>query len=277
MSRPKTTSADAVEMTYSGSSSGKPSKQTNGRGTGPVDLDALFEEDDEAIYDDDDSLFSHMVPTKEEEDMAMGPRYFNNPHKRLLDNDASQIPGSPFSKPMNTPSNRPAEPLAIAKYASTMACFLTLGWLVYLIFSAIWFYNSAGRIVVEVILALLSFFGLFWNSYFIIASIMKCFIPAKAFKTNTKYCSIIPETAPKGAQWLDVTIQIPVYKESLKEVLMPTLNSCLTARDYYVKQTGAKCNIVICDDGMMAMLRDNFPAAEMLWKVGKDWSLLGAC
>jgi hypothetical protein len=201
----------------------------------------------------------------------VGPRFFNNPHKRLLDVDASQIPGSPFSKPMNTPSNRPSEPLAIAKYASTMACGVTLGWIVYLLFSAIWYYSSAGRIVVEVILALLSFFGLFWNSYFIVASVMKCFIPKKAFLTNTKYCSIIPETAPLGATWMNVTIQIPVYKEGLKEVLMPTLNSCMAARDYYVKQTGARCNIVVCDDGMMAMLRDNFPAAEMLWKVRSGW------
>jgi hypothetical protein len=258
---------DAVEMTYGNGQYKTAMKQSIGRGNGPVDLDALFADDDEAIYDDDDALFTSMGPTQEEEDLAAGPRYFNNPHKRLLDNDASLIPGSPFSKPMNTPSNRPSEPLAIAKYASTLACAMTLGWVIYLIFNAIWWYNSAGRIVVEVILALLSFFGLFWNSYFIISSIMKCFIPAKAFKTNTKYSSIIPEKAPPNATWLDVTIQIPVYKESLKEVLMPTLNSCMEARDHYVKETGARCNIVVCDDGMMAMLRDNFPAAEMLWKV----------
>lgn len=117
------------------------------------------------------------------------------------------------------------------------------------------------------ILALLSFFGLFWNSYFTIAMIFKCFIPKKAFLANTKYCSIIPETKSDNAQWLEVTIQIPVYKESLHEVLMPTLKSCLASRDYYrAKSGGARCNIVVCDDGMMAFLRDNFPAAEMLWK-----------
>lgn len=119
---------------------------------------------------------------------------------------------------------------------------------------------------VECFLAVLSFFGLFWNSYFIISSILKCFIPVKAFLTNTKYCSIIPETKAPEAAWLDVTIQIPVYKESLCEVLMPTLKSCILSRDYYQKNTGARCNIVICDDGMMAFLRDNFPAAEMLWE-----------
>lgn len=117
----------------------------------------------------------------------------------------------------------------------------------------------------EVFLATLSFFGLFWNSYFIVSSIFKCFIPTQAFRSNTKYCSIIPETKSPEASWLDVTIQLPVYKESLHEVIMPTLRSCIESRDYYANKTGARCNIVICDDGIMAFLRDNFPAAEMLW------------
>ena len=54
---------------------------------------------------------------------------------------------------------------------------------------------------------------------------------------------------------MDVTIQIPVYKESLVEVLMPTLRSCATSRDYYQQQTSRRCNIVVCDDGMMAFCK----------------------
>jgi len=241
------------------------------RCTGPVDLDALFEED----FVDDDSLFSdddlEGGDQSHLEDPGPGITYFNNPNRRLLDNDASLIPGSPFSKPPNQASNRPNEPLAIAKYASTVASVLTMGWVAFLLFAAIWNYQSVGRIIVEVILSLFAFFGLFWNSYFIVSSIFKCFIPRKAFTSNTKYCSIIPENKRPESDWLDVTIQIPVYKESLKEVMMPTLQSCMKARDYY--RTHAtnhgipiRCNIVICDDGMMAFLRDNFPAAEMLWK-----------
>jgi cellulose synthase/poly-beta-1,6-N-acetylglucosamine synthase-like glycosyltransferase len=243
---------------------------------GPVDLDLFFSSDNRLNIEDDDdngSLFDddfkNGVDLSETETLLGGtvgePRFFNNPERRLLDNDASLIPGSPFSKPANKISNRPTEPLAIAKYASTFAFFVTFGWVAFLFFMAIWNYNSVGRIIVEVILALLSFFGLFWNSYFIVASIFKCFIPAQAFKKNTKYCSIIPEPKPAEADWLEVTIQIPVYKESLREVLAPTLRSCIAARDYYAKKSKARCNIVVCDDGMMALLRDNFPAAEMLW------------
>ena len=257
---------------YNGATSSNRDRPT--RTSTPVDLDDLFDED--FVEDEDEGLFSESEMVDDDADNAAmdldriyggstDPRYFNDPNKRLLDNDASLIPGSPFSKPANRFSNRPTEPLAIARHASSLGFLLALGWVAYLLFSAIWNYASVGRIIVEVILALFSFFGLFWNSYFIVSSIMKCFIPTKAFQTNTKYCSIIPEKAPPDTAWLDVTIQIPVYKESLKDVIMPTLQSCMKARDHYIRNSKAKCNIVVCDDGMMAFLRDNFPAAEMLW------------
>lgn len=37
-------------------------------------------------------------------------------------------------------------------------------------------------------------------------------------------------------------------------------------RNYYKNTSGARCNIVVCDDGMMALLKNNFAAAEMLWE-----------
>jgi hypothetical protein len=143
---------------------------------------------------------------------------------------------------------------------------MTLVWVGFLLFLAIWNYTSVGRVIIEIVMAILAFFGLFWNSYFTVSSIFKCFIPTKAFQSNTKYCSVIPEKKPKNAEWLDCTIQIPVYKESLQEVMMPTLKSCIKSREHYIRNSGAKCNIVICDDGMMAFLKNNFAAAEMLWE-----------
>jgi hypothetical protein len=84
---------------------------------GPVDLDELFTSSRNAIdkHDaDEDSLFDD---DDEDDTELLGPqrKYFNNPHKRLLDNDASLIPGSPFSKPAMKRSNRPSEPLAMAR------------------------------------------------------------------------------------------------------------------------------------------------------------------
>lgn len=236
---------------------------TNDDYGGPVDLDELFMSQRNMMQSREEDDFSLDELNAEDESLPMlannnsnhNNKFFSNPHKRLLDNDASLIPGSPFSKPPNRRSNRPSEPLAIAKYASTTAFLITVGWVVFLLMVPFWNFTSVGRIIIEMILALLSFFGLFWNSYFVTAMIFKCFIPKKAFLTNTKYCSIIPENKPEQTPWLDVTIQIPVYKESLHEVLMPTLKSCLTARDYYRNKTGAKCNIVVCDDGMMAFCK----------------------
>jgi hypothetical protein len=224
------------------------------------DLNEFTELDAAGYYDDYDDDYDDTRPTV----------YVDPKKQALLNEDVHQIPGSPWAKPAyrGTRSNRPTEPLAVAKYASTIAFGLTLGWVGYLFLSSIWNYTSPGRVVVEMFLAVLSFFGLFWNLYFCVSSICKCFIPKKAFQTNTKYCSIIPEPKNPNDAWLDVTIQIPVYKESLKDVLMPTLKSVMRSRNHYIANTGgtATCNIVVCDDGMMAFLKDNFAAAEMLWE-----------
>lgn len=291
---------DSVEVGFGAFPPPPPNRSRGGGGSslqGPVDLDEMFDridDDADSLLSDEDGEHRLLIDDSDSwgddyeqhlNQQQHQAKFFNNPNRRLLDNDASLIPGSPFSKPPNKPSTRPAEPLAIAKYTSVIASMITIGWVAFMIVSTFWYYNNVGRILAEIILSLLSFFGLAWNSYFVTASIFKCFIPAKAFKSNTKYCSIIPESATAGARWLDITIQIPVYKESLKEVLMPTLQSCMKARDYYLKNSAkmpqpvhqqqsqqqatphhTRCNIVVCDDGMMAMLRDNFAAAEMLWE-----------
>lgn len=204
----------------------------------------------------------------DDEDVENQNRVFNDPKHELavLDEGVHQIPGSPWAKPANKPSSRPSEPLQIASMASTIAFALAAGWVAFLFVMAVWNYSSVGRVIVEILLAVISFFGLFWNSYFTVSSIFKCFIPSKAFRTNTKYCSMIPEQKPPGEEWLECTIQIPVYKESLQEVMIPTLKSCIESRNYYQRTTGSRCNICICDDGMMAMLKNNFAAAEMLWE-----------
>lgn len=88
---------------------------------GPVDLDELFLTSRNVNDVDDDSLFDE----DDDDTGKFGPelKYFNNPHKRLLDNDASLIPGSPFSKPAIKRSNRPKEPLAMARVRSEPSPF----------------------------------------------------------------------------------------------------------------------------------------------------------
>lgn len=271
---------DGFEVRYGNSKEAKsnPNSARSGRRTSSIqpepntstdvhlNMDEIFDPFGRA-NDDVSQFFDNNQSVDDSYDFENPDRMYNDPKKNaVLDEGVHQIPGSPWAKPANKPSSRPSEPLPIATLASSISFGLAFSCVVGLLVLAIWNYNSIGRVVVEVFLAILSFFGLFWNSYFTVSSICKCFIPAKAFRTNTKYCSMIPEEKPAGDSWLDCTIQIPVYKESLQEVLMPTLKSCILSRDYYNRSTGAKCNIVICDDGMMALLRNNFAAAEMLWE-----------
>jgi hypothetical protein len=97
---------------------------------GPVDLDELFAHSSRNQYEirkdpEEDSLFDD--DDDEDDTEILGPqlKYFNNPHKRLLDNDASLIPGSPFSKPAMKRSNRPSEPLAMAKVRVVVVVVVT--------------------------------------------------------------------------------------------------------------------------------------------------------
>ena len=112
--RPQAPPTSSVEVPYA---NGGIAQVNSNDYDGPVDLDELFtssrndidkrDADEDSLFDDDD----------DEDTELLGPqlKYFNNPHKRLLDNDASLIPGSPFSKPAMKRSNRPSEPLAMAK------------------------------------------------------------------------------------------------------------------------------------------------------------------
>jgi hypothetical protein len=126
----------------------------NSRYSGPVDLDELFADDTMATDTDGESLFDRrdyyedtVAILEESFRESEGRRYFNNPRKRRIDTDTSMIPGSPFSKPPNKPSTRPKEPLAIAKYASTLAFFLTFSLIGLLFFFAISNYTSVSRIM----------------------------------------------------------------------------------------------------------------------------------
>ena len=164
---------------------------------GPVDLDDMFSvnaEDDVDDMSEDGSLFATKNDMDEyDEDpfrLVEKVNYFINPNAPgLLDNDASAIPGSPFSKPGNKRSTRPAEPLGLAKVASVIAFIVTAGWIAGLIFLATFNYNNIGRIVVEILLALIAFLGLFWNTYFVVSSICKCFIPGKFWLKESSVAS----------------------------------------------------------------------------------------
>lgn len=95
------------------------------------------------------------------------PTVYVDPKKQaLLNEDVHQIPGSPWAKPAfrGTRSNRPTEPLAVAKYASTIAFGLTIGWVGNLLLSSIWNYTSRGGNV----------FGGLVLSWFVLEFVLLC-------------------------------------------------------------------------------------------------------
>ncbi|KAH8889228.1 hypothetical protein GQ53DRAFT_723412 [Thozetella sp. PMI_491] len=53
-------------------------------------------------------------------------------------------------------------------------------------------------------------------------------------------------------KWPHITVQMPVYKEGLKGVIIPTINSVLAAIRHY-ESLGGTASIFVCEDGMQAL------------------------
>jgi cellulose synthase/poly-beta-1,6-N-acetylglucosamine synthase-like glycosyltransferase len=77
------------------------------------------------------------------------------------------------------------------------------------------------------------------------------FGPVAQYHQNSKYYSAVkPAANPEVDRHLPhVTIQMPVYKESLKETIAPSCESIKKAMQTYARQGGTS-SIMMCDDGM---------------------------
>jgi len=64
-----------------------------------------------------------------------------------------------------------------------------------------------------------------------------------------------------GTTWPSVTIQIPVFREPFEAVIRPTLESARKAAQRYREQTGARCNVLVCDDGLLCFANNGFEGA----------------
>jgi cellulose synthase/poly-beta-1,6-N-acetylglucosamine synthase-like glycosyltransferase len=65
----------------------------------------------------------------------------------------------------------------------------------------------------------------------------------------------------QGVTWPSVTIQIPVFREPFEAVIRPTLESARTAAQRYREKTGARCNVLVCDDGLLCFAGNNLEGA----------------
>lgn len=63
------------------------------------------------------------------------------------------------------------------------------------------------------------------------------------------------------ANWPSVTIQIPVFRERFEDTIRPTLDAARIAARRYCEQTGARCNVLVCEDGLLYFARNDLEGA----------------
>ncbi|KAK6005946.1 hypothetical protein QM012_007588 [Aureobasidium pullulans] len=105
-----------------------------------------------------------------------------------------------------------------------------------------------------------------WVSFFffqaLIGNLFQIFGPISQVQSNTKYYSgLPPKRLPSGSPLPHVTIQCPVYKESLESVIAPTVFSIKVAISTYEMQ-GGTANIFINDDGMQLISEEEATARQ---------------
>ncbi|GAA5902502.1 hypothetical protein JCM6882_002769 [Rhodosporidiobolus microsporus] len=101
------------------------------------------------------------------------------------------------------------------------------------------------------ILAVLPFFFcicLFFSDN-VVSVILQFLAPVGVLGTNSLYFSAKPPVRNITGPLPHVTIMMPVYKESLEEVLAPTIESVSQAIRTYELQ-GGTASIIVCEDGM---------------------------
>jgi cellulose synthase/poly-beta-1,6-N-acetylglucosamine synthase-like glycosyltransferase len=64
-----------------------------------------------------------------------------------------------------------------------------------------------------------------------------------------------------GISWPSVTIQIPVFREPFETGIRPTLESARKAAERYRQKTGARCNVLVCDDGLLCFASNDLEGA----------------
>ncbi|CAM9174342.1 unnamed protein product, partial [Chrysoparadoxa australica] len=106
-----------------------------------------------------------------------------------------------------------------------------------------WYYMAA------LLMAPAALVWVLFSLYVVIGSIVFVIGPLSALKTNSTYYSCIPSKPPRKGKLPRVTIQMPVYKESLIETILPTIKSLTVALNFYREQ-GGEANIFINDDGL---------------------------
>ncbi|KAJ3868959.1 putative glycosyltransferase family 2 protein [Lentinula novae-zelandiae] len=111
------------------------------------------------------------------------------------------------------------------------------------------------RFVLAVTLPFLYCVSLFFTLQ-ILQNVTMAIGPIAHYHQNSRYYSAVPPKPPQSSTEEDkpevlphITIQMPVYRESLETVLAPSIASLKRAMQTYARQGGTS-SIFVCDDGM---------------------------
>lgn len=114
--------------------------------------------------------------------------------------------------------------------------------------------SAAPRLALCIVLPVMMFFTLFFVVV-IIGIVFQLFGPLASVRSkNSNYYSCLAPDIRRhpNIEWPHITIQMPVYKEGLKGVIIPTINSLIPAiRDY--ERLGGTASIFVCEDGIQAV------------------------
>ncbi|KAJ8496375.1 hypothetical protein ONZ51_g1170 [Trametes cubensis] len=88
-------------------------------------------------------------------------------------------------------------------------------------------------------------------SLMIVTNVVYCVGPVAQFHQNSKYYSAVPPAPNKlvDENLPHITVEMPVYKESLKETIAPSVHSLKKAMQTYARQGGTS-SIFVHDDGL---------------------------
>ncbi|KAF9890520.1 hypothetical protein FE257_005925 [Aspergillus nanangensis] len=109
------------------------------------------------------------------------------------------------------------------------------------------------RFALVVTMPPLALFSLFFFIV-LVTSVFQLFLPASFCLKNSKFHSAVKPNPKlyRDYELPHITIQMPVYKEGLKGVIVPTMISVLAAVQYYEEQ-GGSASVFINDDGMQVI------------------------
>ncbi|KAH9893699.1 glycosyl transferase family group 2-domain-containing protein [Xylariomycetidae sp. FL2044] len=109
------------------------------------------------------------------------------------------------------------------------------------------------RFILVVTIPPLALFSLFFFIN-IVTGLFQLFIPASMCLKNTKFHSAIKPNPKRHTDYQlpHITVQMPVYKEGLKGVIVPTMVSVMKAIQFY-EEAGGTASVFINDDGMQCI------------------------